>query len=54
MWKTRKMEGCENGSALMDSKEAIRAFIAWWNEKSDLPFEDGLDEAEPSAQGMAA
>lgn len=54
MRKTRKMKGCENGSDQMDSKEAIRAFIAWWNEKSDLPFEDGLDEAEPSAHGMAA
>ncbi|MCU9850103.1 hypothetical protein OEZ60_19085 [Defluviimonas sp. WL0024] len=54
MRETRQMRGHENGFDHMDSKEAVRAFIAWWNEKSDFPFDDGVDEAEASTHGMAA
>ena len=28
-----------NGFDHLESKETVRAFIAWWNEKSHFPFD---------------
>lgn len=53
MHKTRKMKSYGNGFDQMESEKAIRAFIAWWNEKSFFPFDGPGADAVPAGR-MAA
>ncbi len=54
MQKMRKKKSYGNGFDHMQSKETIRAFMTWWNEKSVFPCDNGQDVAEPTPHKMAA
>ncbi|MCB2136473.1 MAG: hypothetical protein KDE08_11105 [Rhodobacteraceae bacterium] len=54
MKKMRKAKSYGNGFDHMDSKETIRAFISWWNEKSFFPFDARHEEAEAAPRRLAA
>ena len=53
MQDTHNTKSYGNGFDHMESEKAIRAFIAWWNEKSFFPF-DGAGADEAPADRMAA
>lgn len=54
MQKIRKMKSYGNGFDHIESKQTIRAFITWWNEKSFFPFDNGRDVAEATPHKLAA
>lgn len=54
MQKIRKMKSYGNGFDHLESKETIRAFLTWWNERSFFPFDNDQEAAEPPSDKMAA
>lgn len=54
MQKMRRTKSYGTGFDHMESKETIRAFISWWNEKSFFPLDDDVTETAAAPRKMAA